>query len=479
MSNSPAKKIAGIFLPRSFFILYNMKNFFALSVLLSLGIFAACDDGSSSHSSELTPEQQQRADDLDAIRSTLERLEFCFYAENAGEQDCPVYDDLLTLEKWEGKHRDYTFPARNITTNLYFSANFKTGISCDVSDMKFTLDGKSVEPTEAEGSYGNTFQTFKVPENFYTEEHELHVQMDSTNCNGLSVTFHTVPPEKSPNAIAGKPIFQTNREKCSDVFFEDMYASIYQLGTHAIYADSTRSLCFLEKNGDTLMLDVHFETYGITNLSSPSRAQAYLKGDALTQFIGDDTSATLKCALVYQSWIEPGEPLGLDYNEKEVLFAKCKPHPVKDITVDDSLRITTSTDNLQMAYGKVWKKGTVSRFAVDYKKMGRHYAPNDPDCNEYTSGCDLGSHPVYSVGPKDICENDCLFDYDSIQVITQEIPFQGYTSLGEFLAATYLPRVVMPADSATLDSTFAAMTDAKGDILPDYRIFGAKRISGK
>ena len=93
-----------------------------------------------------------------------------------------------------------------------------------------------------------------------------------------------------------------------------MYASIYQLGTHAIYADSTRSLCFLEKNGDTLMLDVHFKTYGITNLSSPSRAQAYLKGDALTQFIGDDTSATLKCALVYQSWIEPGEPLGLGFH---------------------------------------------------------------------------------------------------------------------------------------------------------------------
>ncbi|WP_405324399.1 hypothetical protein [Fibrobacter sp.] len=453
-----------------------IRKLFLFSAIL--GLLAACDDGNTSDPG-LTPEQQQRSDDLDAISSTLKNLKFCFYAENAGEQDCPVNDDLFYLQNWEGRHRDYTIPVSNITTDLYFSANFKAESSCDLSNMEFTLDGKSVVPTLAKDIYDRPFLAFKAPENFYTEEHKLHVQMDSTMCEDISVTFNFIPSDRKPNAIAGRPIFQTSREKCNDVFFEDMYASIYQLGSHAIYADTVRSQCFLDKNGDTLMLDVLFDTYGITSLSGPSRAQAYLKGDALTKFIGEDTSATLTCALVYQSWIEPGEPLSLDYNDKEVHFAKCAPHPVKNIIVDDSLRITTSTYNVRKVYGKVWNKGVVNRFAVNYEKLGLSYEPNDPDCDAYTVGCDLGSHPIYSVGPKYICENDCLSDYDSIQVVVQHMAFQGYSSFGEYMATIYLPRVSLPADSATFDSTFAAMTDATGDILPDYRLFGAKRVSGK
>lgn len=453
-----------------------MRRLFLFSAIL--GLIVACDDGNTSDPG-LTPEEQQRADDLDAIRSTLENVTLCFYAENAGEQDCVVNDDLFYLQSWEGRHREYTIPVDNITTDMYFSVRFSTETPCNSTDMEFTLDGESVEPTQAKDRYDKTVLAFKAPDNFYTEEHKLHVQMDSTMCEDISITFSFIPSTRKPNAIAGRPIFETGREKCNDAFFEDMYASIYQLGSRAIYADTVRSQCFLQKDGDTLMLDVFFDTYDITSLSSPSRAQAYLKGDALTKFIGEDTSATLTCALVYQSWIEPGEPLGLDYNDKEVHFAKCKPHPVKDIAADDSLRITTSTYNVYMVYGKVWNKGEVSRFAVDYKKLGLDYVPNDPDCNEYTTGCDLGSHSVYSVGPKDICENDCLSDYDSIQVVVQHMAFQGYSSIGEYMAAVYLPRVSLPADSATLDSTIAAMTDATGDILPDYRLFGAKRVSGK
>ena len=443
-----------------------------------MGFLSACDSPNSGESYKPTPEEKQRAIDYNAITSTLRGLGVGFYHENAGDQGTALSDDMFYLNKWQGRNLVDTLIVNSYATQLNFSFSFKDGSPCSYSDIKFILDGKQVDAFEFDKGYGPKYLSIKAPESINSEEHDVVVQMDSLKCENLSQSYHFIPGIPRSHVYTGKSIFASShttmngeKEVCSDKFFIDMYASIYELGSTVVFADTVHSNCYLKKGSDSVMMDLKFETTGITSLSDHSRAQAYMSDAALTKFLKGDSTAVIGCALFYQQSSKFAEPDSVNYTEGNIKFVKCHSHQIDSLTVSDSLRIAAEAYSAYRIFGKVKIKDSYTFFNLDAKNI--RYVDDTP-CSAYDTTPCL-SHSEFAYAFEDICGNDCKQTFDSIQVIIQYIN-QPYSNLNEALL-TIPNKLEFPKDSAFMDSVINILTDSNGNILPDYRTLAAKRIS--
>ena len=464
-----------------------MKKYIAPFCIALTGFLSACsDDSSSSGNEELSLERQKYEQDRAAINSVLEQQPtLTFYVKNAGEQGRALYGGNTDLFDWQNRHLEDTIEIDSYVTDIYYTVFFQDESECSLSDVEFFWDGERTEVTLTQNSYKQDALVIHAPETINTKEHVLDVKMDSAKCANISETFHFTPGYPKPSAYTGRVIYETGERKCKGSFFEDMYASIYLLGSKAIYVDSVRSECFMKKNieskTDSIKLAMNFDERGITALSSPTHAQAFLSGEKLTSFIGNDSTATIsiKCGLVYQTSPETVDPENLEYSEKEIQFEPCFQYSITDIALDDSLRVTTrQAVSMDMVFAKITIGDTHKYFIIHNSKETPFttYYTHTGSCEPYIAeACSTYVHYPFSID--NVCGADCKKNYDSLQVIARFAAPQPSYTFTEYMANVYLPRFEYDKDTLAIDSLITAMTDAQGNILPDYTMYSAIRIA--
>ena len=464
-----------------------MKRYIAPFCIALTSILCACsEDSSSSGNNEPSPEYQQYEQDRAAINSVLKQQpSLSFYVKNAGVQGRDLYYGNTDLFDWQNRHFEDTIEIDSYVTDIYYTVFFQEESECSFSDVEIFWDGEKAEVTQAKNSYKQDALVVHAPETINTKEHVLEIKMDSAKCANISETFHFTPGYAKPIAYTGKVIYETGERKCKGSFFEDMYASIYQLGSNAIYVDTVRSECFMKKSSesrtDSIKLTMSFDERGLTALSSPTHAQAFLSGEELKSFVGDDSTATIsiKCGLVYQTSPETVDPKNLEYSEKEIQFEPCFQYSITDIALDDSLRVTTrQAVSIDMVFGKIKIGDTSKYFIIEHSEETPFTTTytHTGSCEPYIAeACSTFVHYPFNID--DVCGADCKKNYNSLQVIARfASPHPSYT-FNEYLTNVYLPRFEYDKDTLAIDSLINAMTDAQGNILPDYTMYSAIRIA--
>lgn len=461
-------------------VIFRYMKYSLITLCVGLVSFlSACDSSDLEEPHKPTPEEQKRYEDITAVESTLKGLEVGFYVEGVGNQGTAVSDEIFYLEKWQGRARIDTILVNSYATHVNFTFTFKNESQCSFSDIKFFLDGQQVEPSELDKGYGPKCLSLEVPETINSEEHDIFVQMDSAKCENLSQSYHFIPATPRPFVYTGKALFNSSisltgrKEVCRDKFFMDIYASIYELGTTAVFADTVYSNCYLRRGGDSLALDLGFENTGITSLSNHSRAHAYIAEESMAKFdfINDDSTAIIGCALFYQqSSKEYAKPDVVQYTEDSVVFVNCVNHKISGLTVDDSLRISAEIHMATRVFGKVKIKDAYTFF--DFEPANIRSVDDSP-CSEYdTLPCISHSELAYAL--EDVCGKDCKQTFDSLQVVIRYI--QPYSSLKE-AQLTIPSKLEFPKDSAFMDSVINLLVDSDGNALRDCRSLAAKRIA--
>jgi hypothetical protein len=435
-----------------------MNYYFAILFVILAGIFSACSNDTG-YSSEPPDEATiKRGADVEAMMKVMSsEASVCFFVENVGEQACPIQGGVnVFFNGWEDRHHVDTVAVRTWVTDIYYGPFFKKDTECEHSDIKFYWDG---ELAEVSRDNPRELPLVKVPETIYTEEHVLSVKMDSAKCAGISHDIRFVPGKPYSSYMTGKDVMgrsDVDNRKCSDFLYQSLYPVFPVIGqylTSAAYGDSIQSACYLHKGADSVRLKIEFENKGLSSLNAPSRAYAYLKAGDLNAFMKMDTVATLKCALVYQEGMVPAQVENLEYSEKEIVFTECPWLTLESVSVDDSLRITTSDlTPLWFFYGWVKNNGTYTYFKLE---------PN--------------TRPSSAYSLEEICGEGCIETFDSIQVVAHFRTAQPIGSVEEdSVFPTYLE---VPRDTAIIDSMIRAFTDDEGNILRAYRRLDAKRIA--
>ena len=315
----------------------------------------------------------------------------------------------------------------------------------------------------------------KVPETIYTQEHVLTIQMDSAKCANISQTIHFIPGEPSAFYNTASPGF-TTRSSCTDNFFAYIHPNFefvwdYSSSALAAYGDSLQSNCYLQKGADTLRVNLSFVNPEVRSLVQASHAQAYLYDNPhIIDFIGKDTSATLKCALVYQSGLVPAKVEKLTYGEKEITFQECEIHSIHAISIDDSLRVQVSGRHIvNYFYGRVKNNGEYMRFRLEPQNL--QTILDEESCN----GSDCIFYKQFSYAMEDICGENCLQNFDSLLIIAK-FAGQPASSLSEY--RVFVPsNLEFPKDTSVIDSAIAEVIDSNGKFRDNFRNFDVKQVA--
>ena len=456
--------------------IFFMKYRFAILSAMLAGFLAACDSGNSSSDPELTDEQKKASEDRHAIENTLEwEPDVCFYVENAGLQKCPIQTFRAFFQDWTNRHHEDTIVVKTRVTDIFYNPQFRKDTECSLSDITVFWDGTRAETYETSAPRAMHHLGIKVPETIYTQEHVLTIQMDSAKCANISQTIHFIPGEPSAFYNTASPGFNT-RSSCTDGFFTYIHPDFqfvwdYSSSERAAYGDSLQSNCYLQKGADTLRLNLSFINPEVRSLVNASHAQAYLYDNPhIIDFIGKDSSATLKCALVYQSGLVPAKVENLTYGETEISFKECEIHSIKAITIDDSLRVQIDGRHIVNAfYGRVKNNGEYVRFKLEPENL--QTVVDEESCN--------GSHCIFykqfSYAMDDICGEKCLQTFDSLLIIAS-FSGQPASSLSEYLV--FVPnKAEFPRDSSVIDSAIAAVIDSNGKFRENFRKFDVKQVA--
>ncbi len=452
-----------------------MKYRYATLSAILASILAACDSGNSSSEPELTEEQKKAYEDRLALESTLEwEPDVCFYVENAGLQKCPIQTNAF-FHDWANNHHEDTIEVKSRVTDIYYNPQLRKDTDCSLSDITAFWDGVQAETYETSDPRATHHLGIKVPETIYTQEHVLTIQMDSAKCANISQTIHFIPGEPSAFYNTASPDIST-RSSCTDNFFAYIHPNFefvwdYSSSALAAYGDSLQSNCYLQKGADTLRVNLSFINPEVRSLVQASHAQAYLYDNPhIIDFIGKDTSATLKCALVYQSGLVPAKVEKLTYGEKEITFQECEIHSIQAVSIDDSLRVQVSGRHIvNYFYGRVKNNGEYTRFRLEPQNL--QTILDEESCN----GSDCIFYKQFSYAMEDICGENCLQNFDSLLIIAQ-FAGQPASSLSEY--RVYVPsNLEFPKDTSVIDSAIAEVIDSNGKFRDNFRNFDVKQVA--
>ena len=453
-----------------------MKYCFLILSAMLAGFLAACDSGYSSSDPELTEEQKKAYEDRLAVGNTLEwESDVCFYVENAGLQNCPIQAYSAFFQDWTNRHHEDTIVVRSRVTDIFYNPQFRKDTECSLSDITVFWDGIRAETYETSAPRAMHHLGVKVPETIYTQEHVLTIQMDSVKCANISQTIHFIPGEPSAHYDIASPVFQMG-SSCTDGFFAYIVPDFpivwdYSSSERAAYGDSLQSNCYLQKGEDTLRLNLSFIHPEVRSLVKASNVQAYLYDKThIIDFIGKDSSATLKCALVYQSGLVPAKVENLTYGEKEISFKECEIHTIKSISIDDSLRVQIDGRHMVNAfYGRVKNNGEYVRFKLEPENL--QTVVDEDSCN----GSSCIFYKRFSYAMEDICGENCLQTFDSLLILAS-FSGQPASSLSEYLA--YIPyKPEFPRDSSLIDSAIAGVIDSNGKFRDGFKKFDVKQVA--
>ena len=350
---------------------------------------------------------------------------------------------------------------------------------CNYSDTKILFNG-----TPLQGDF-NELGTFKanITNDSYDKTSQLEILFDSSSCGNIRETYTFIHTKKTGGYAAPEVEFTNYVHDLADAIFRkyNFYMYVYPdfyLSTSEAIADTVNSKCYLKTVEDSLELNLEFERQDPSSSKYPA-AWATIDTTTLANFMAGDTTAILKCALIYQKDNIPPEVTNPKYYYKTITFQDYKKVSMESAYWDkNNLNMEPSKDPNYSYYKVGDSPDSAFALPVGYTRI--------------IVKTNIGNKPRYSLlMPSNrldfLLSADEIYDdpslstaADSVQILLVYRYIVG-VSVEEAKIYDIFKRKIYNngnADSAAIEQIFEAVLDSNGRTLPNIFLFDAIRIPG-
>ena len=446
-----------------------MKNviWFALTSFL-LSAFVACSDsGTTAEEKSAEKEHENKAEkeitERDILDSIISNSGTTIRLNHSNGGDGTYISEGFR----QSRVIDTTIEINKFIEEMVINIRFNDPSVCNYSNTKFLLNGKEIKGEKSTESNGSL--VFKDIFKKQNETYRIEILTDSAKCGNLKETYTLVPSEKPGDAHFTEVCYNPDDAYYIKGHFYARVIPCYYGGFYSTYADSVQSKCFLKTESDTMELKIEFEKdYDIMNARYYQEGSVSLDSVTLVNFLKDDTSATLSCALVFQDWVVPAQVTReLKYYNKNFFFKEASKARLLDVITNEYYLMTVEPYNF-VDY-------LFTRTTVNGEKI---FAKEGYGIYDSTS---LGI--LHEIRWKDVYDGliDESTTEDSVQILAVSWP-EGFTRSEETALFQRLREIYAEEDSTifatTLDSIMNAVTDKAGNIKEQFYFMDAKRVPG-
>ena len=356
---------------------------------------------------------------------------------------------------------DTTIEINKFIKDMIVTIRFSDPSVCNYGNTKFLLNGKEIKGKPDSDPYSGL--VFKDIFEKQDETHRLEILLDSAKCGNLKETY-TLVPSKNPGEAHFTEVCYYEATNDYGRFikghFYNRVVPCYYGGFYSTYADTVQSKCFLKTESDSMELKIDFEKdYDIMNARYYQEGEVSLDSVTLDNFLKDDTSATLSCALIFQDWLVPAQVnREFKYYNKTFRFKNVNKYRMDHISGSDyQLVVVDDTSPSYIDY-------LFTRTSLHGEKI-------------------FAKAGSYQIRWKDVYDgrHDESTAEDSVQVLVVGWP-AGSTTEQEDILVKKLKDVYWEEDSTvfatTLDSIMNVVTDEAGNIKEQFYFMDAKRVPG-
>ena len=446
-------------------MLMMQKKFSSLFFLLflSASVFVACsDDGSSAKEGELDAHEAAIIDSILGIGMDF-GVQFAFDYAGAWH-----YGNLKQLEM------DSTVELNEYVKDLRLYISFVDTATCNYRNTRILVDGKELECSRDDISYWRCKDFLPS----LTDSHRLEILLDSAKCGNIK-RLYTIVPSKEPGK-SWNPSVECRSSFCEKLALNNFFVELGIIDfTGRIYSwelDTLQSRCYLKHGSDSLDLNKDFEqNYDFWSTDHFRRMVVSADSASLAGVMQGDSLATLACAMIYQSWYVHQQLDSIKFFESEV-----------NIQSYQKKRLISAgfakEGYLELESADGFPKDIFIRANVNgmHKYYYQHFFA--PRGNTMVG--------VYNDVPLDsIYGGYASSERDSIQFIVMDnsdvgasIEENNIRSILRFLPYIDPDDVFVKgfndSTAAVLDSIIDVVTDAAGNIKPEFFFMDAMRIPG-
>ena len=364
---------------------------------------------------------------------------------------------------------DTTIEINKFIKDMIVTIRFSDPSVCNYGNTKFLLNGKEIKGEEDPDPYQGLI--FKDIFENQDETHRIEILLDSAQCGNLKESYTLVPSENPGDAHFTEVCYNSD-DPYSTFIKGQFYARVlpcYYGGFYSTYADSLQSKCFLKTGSDSMELKIDFEKdYDIMNARYYQHGDVALDSATLVNFLKNDTSATLSCALIFQDWLVPAQvKREFKYYDKTFYFKEVNKVRLLDVIANDYSLMTVEPYN--------FVDHLFTRTTVNGKKIFAHKGYGVYDSTT------LGV--LHSIRWKDVYDGliDESTTEDSVQILAVSW-FFGASAPDEMALSRRLREIYAEEDSTvfatTLDSIMNVVTDEAGNIKEQFYFMDARRVPG-
>lgn len=449
--------------------------------LIAFIIFAACTEDENSSKLEMSPINSPVTDSTNStsneemlIRSispNTAHLNLCF------DTTCSRFNRIIYGAR-KSRTLDTTINIESSLAKIAIDLFFESE-ECNYSNTKILFNGNPVQ-----GDF-DEFGSFiaNITSDSLDKTSQLEILYDSLSCGNIRETYKFVHTKKTGGYAAPEVEFTNYVHDLAVAYFRKynfymyVYPDFYR-STSIAKADTVNSKCYLKTVEDSLELNLEFERQDPSSTKYPA-AWATIDTTTLANFMAGDTTAILKCALIYQNDNIPPEVSNPKYYYKTIIFQDYKKASMERAYWDkNNLNMEPSKDPNYLYY-KIGD-GPDSTFAtpVGYTRI--------------IVKTNIGNKPRYSLlMPSNrldyLLSADEIYDdpslstaADSVQILLIYRYIVG-VSVEEAKIYDIFKRKIYNsgnADSAAIEQIFEAVLDSSGRTLPNIFLFDAIRIPG-
>ena len=437
---------------------------FLTLISILFGTFVACMDNTMS-AAEKAAEKQRKEEQaeyhlLDSIVGDLATI--IRFDHSRGGNGMYISDGFR-------QHRviDTTIKINSFIKDMTVKIRYSDPSVCNYDNTKILLDGKEIKGEQDPDPYGGLI--FKDIFEKQDETHRIEILSDSAKCGNLKESYTLVPSKNPGQAHFTEVCYSPEDGYYIKGHFYSMVIPCYYGGFYSTYADSLQSKCILKTESESMELKIDFEKdYDIMNARYYQKGYVSLDSTTLVNFLKEDTSATLSCALIFQDWFVPAQVnREFKYYERTLKFKEMEKARLLDVRSNQYSLLTVEPYNFT---SYLFTRTTVKGEKIFAHKIYGTYSTTD-----------LGI--MHEIRWKDVYNGliDESTTEDSVQVLVVAWP-SGSTTQEEMELVEKLRELTWDQNAdifeTTLDSIMNVVTDEAGNIKEQFYYMDAKRVPG-
>ena len=449
------------------------KKFCSLFFLLLLfvTVFVACsDDGSSAKEpGESAKKEWFDTEEAEVIGSILGigmdiGVQFAF--DYAGTWH---YGNSVQLEM------DSTVELNEYVKDLRLDISFVDTATCNYQNTRVLVDGKELECALDDSRYW-LCRDF-LPS--LTESHRLEILLDSAKCGNIK-RLYTIVPSKGPGK-AWNPSPECRNSFCEKLALNNFFVElgIIDIADRRMYSwelDTLQSACYLMHGSDSIDLKKDFEqNYDFWNTNHYRRMVVSADSASLAGLMQGDTLATLACAIIYQSWYVHQKLDSIKFYEREVNIQSYQKKRLisTGFTEEGTLELKSADGFPKDVFIRANVNGVHKYYYEDFfsprgnSQVGFY---NDVSLDSIYGGYASTERDSIQFIVMDDAEIGTSIEENNIRSILRFLPYVHHDGV--------VDQGLNDSTIAVLDSIIDVVTDAAGNIKPEFLFMDAKRIPG-